>query len=1216
MLMKKNLNPRPKSGFLLMAILSGLIQLADRATAQTIISEFMASNRSTLVDEDDDRSDWIEIYHGGLSEVNLEGWRLTDDPTHQDAWTFPSITLFPSGYLTVFASGKDRTGLHGPLHTDFKLDQEGDYLALLTPEGAVVSAFEPTYPPQIEDVSFGVGVAQADEIVLLADRAPASALIPQDGQLGTTWTAPQFDDRSWLKGQSGVGYDYPGLIALDVAAMRGSNPSVYTRFAFELSSVPTLDRLLLRIRYEDGYVAFLNGVEVAADNDPTPLSWDAQATQNRPDNEAISPIDVDISSARDLLIKGRNVLAIQGLNQGLTSSDLLIAPELIGQIRPAGTLEQGYLLTPTPGEPNLASIAHLTPEVLFSESSRTFAGTLTVSLSSDADPASAPIIHYTTDGSLPTGQSPRYEGPLTFSQTTLLRARSADENGGLSPVRSHTYVALSSQTRDFTSNLPVIILENFASGMPPQNSRQPASMLLFEPQEDRTTLSQSPSLAVRSGIKVRGSSTAGRPKPSLSLEAWNEADQDINIAPLDLPGESDWVLWGPYNFDLTLMHNPFIYELSNQIGRYATRTRFVEVFLNLNGGSISDNDYYGVYALTEKISRDEDRVAVARLFPEHNQEPELSGGYLFKIDRADPGDSGFNGAGQSIRYVYPKEVEIERPERDPQQQYVLGFFSDFSRALSRTTLADGESGYAGLLDVEAAIDHHLLNVLAFNVDALRLSGYFHKPRGGKLTFGPIWDFDRALGSTDGRDNNPRVWRSASGDRGTDFFNYPWWSNLFRDLDFWQRYIDRYQSLRSTFFRDTHIHAIIDSMAAELAEAQVRNLERWNQRPRGTYGGTYQGEINHMKEWLSDRLDFMDSQFVARPSINMPVGANPAADKLSMSHPQGVSIYYTLDGSDPRNQGGNPSDQAKLYTGPFLLPPDQALTLVARALDTNHRSRTGANNPPLTSLWSGPVQTLLSPAREPQPGDLLITEIHYHPSALTSEELLAQAALSEGDFEFLEIRNIADQALELAGVAIEGAIQFGFSPEQSVVLEPGAYATVARQPLRLGLRHPVLPQRLHGPYQGNLSNGGETLRLINQAGDLLLEVTYDDAWHNSTDGQGYSLVLKDEASLVTAHTGAEAWRPSFQLEGSPGAADLAASGWNIDALQLEGDQVTLIFQQPAGISIALESTSDLSEGHWERVTTFPATDQASQTTWQSPHGNSTQCFYRLRLTAQP
>ena len=424
--------------------------------------------------------------------------------------------------------------------------------------------------------------------------------------------------------------------------------------------------MILRIRYEDGYVAYLNGKQVAADNDPSTLNWQSGSTQNRPDGEAVNPVDVDISSAIDLLISGENVLAIHGLNQGLTSSDLLILPELIGQTRPEGELGYGYLLTPTPGSPNSNSIDHLTPEVQFSTESGVFTGSLSIELSFESDPNQNLQIHYTLDGSKPNTTSPIYQGPLSLSQTTQLRAITADEEGGISPIASHTYIALSRQTSDFSSNLPVIILENYGAGRPPQNSRQFASMLLYEPQGERMNFNGPPSLAVRSGIKVRGSSTSGRPKPSLSLEAWNEYDQDINIAPLDLPGESDWVLWGPYNFDLTLMHNPFIYELSNQIGRYASRTRFVEVFLNINGGALSDSDYYGVYALTEKISRDEDRVAVDRLFPEHGQEPAVSGGYIFKIDRADPGDSGFNGAGQSIRYVYPKEVAIERPERDPQ----------------------------------------------------------------------------------------------------------------------------------------------------------------------------------------------------------------------------------------------------------------------------------------------------------------------------------------------------------------------------------------------------------------------------------------------------------------------------------------------------------------------------------------------------------------------
>jgi hypothetical protein len=118
--------------------------------------------------------------------------------------------------------------------------------------------------------------------------------------------------------------------------------------------------------------------------------------------------------------------------------------------------------------------------------------------------------------------------------------------------------------------------------------------------------------------------------------------------------------------------------------------------------------------------------------------------------------------------------------------------NSFGTALNSASYTNSATGYSRFVDIDSWIDHHILNVLANNVDALRLSAYFYKPREGKLAFGPIWDFDRALGSTDGRDANPRAWR-GSGD-ATDFFNYPWWDRMFLDPDFYQRYIDRFHEL--------------------------------------------------------------------------------------------------------------------------------------------------------------------------------------------------------------------------------------------------------------------------------------------------------------------------------------------------------------------------------------------------------------------------------------
>jgi hypothetical protein len=104
------------------------------------------------------------------------------------------------------------------------------------------------------------------------------------------------------------------------------------------------------------------------------------------------------------------------------------------------------------------------------------------------------------------------------------------------------------------------------------------------------------------------------------------------------------------------------------------------------------------------------------------------------------------------------------------------------------------TGYHAYIDVDSWIDHHILNVLGRNVDAIRLSGYFFKDRNKKIEFGPIWDFDRAMGTgkpdeTDinYRSYNPREWlNQAGGDRGTDFFRYAthqWWGRLFEDVDF-------------------------------------------------------------------------------------------------------------------------------------------------------------------------------------------------------------------------------------------------------------------------------------------------------------------------------------------------------------------------------------------------------------------------------------------------
>jgi len=136
-------------------MLSNTLQLwADSGTL--LITEIMASNSSTISDEDGDQSDWIEIYNPSGSAVNLSGWYLTDDASNLTKWTFPSVTVNPGAYLVVFASGKDRTTVE--LHTNFKLSAGGEFLGLVESDGTTIaSGYAPAFPAQYTDISYGEG---------------------------------------------------------------------------------------------------------------------------------------------------------------------------------------------------------------------------------------------------------------------------------------------------------------------------------------------------------------------------------------------------------------------------------------------------------------------------------------------------------------------------------------------------------------------------------------------------------------------------------------------------------------------------------------------------------------------------------------------------------------------------------------------------------------------------------------------------------------------------------------------------------------------------------------------------------------------------------------------------------------------------------------------------------------------------------------------------
>ena len=142
-------------GLLLFA--AGVLASPVRAADGVMITEFLAGNVSTLADEDGEFSDWVEIYNSGTNSVNLIGYYLTDSTADLRKWRFPALSLGPFQYAVVFASGKNRALPCSELHANFTLNQAGEYLALVSPDGVTVaSAFSPAFPAQEAGVSFGL----------------------------------------------------------------------------------------------------------------------------------------------------------------------------------------------------------------------------------------------------------------------------------------------------------------------------------------------------------------------------------------------------------------------------------------------------------------------------------------------------------------------------------------------------------------------------------------------------------------------------------------------------------------------------------------------------------------------------------------------------------------------------------------------------------------------------------------------------------------------------------------------------------------------------------------------------------------------------------------------------------------------------------------------------------------------------------------------------
>lgn len=615
---------------------------------------------------------------------------------------------------------------------------------------------------------------------------------PGNEEPPAAWNTHSFDDAGWAEGPGGIGYADG-----DDNTLIPPVPSLYMRRTFEVIDTAAIELAILHADYDDAFVAYLNGVEIARANIGTPGLPPPYTAFSDTDREALMyqggvPEDFLISKQQlsQLLVDGMNTLAFQVHNA-------------------------------SPGSSDMSSIFFFSFGI-------------------------------------------------------------KDESSHYNPVPAWFY------TPFLSSNLPLLIIDTYGQTIPNEPKIEAHLGIVDNGPGVRNYLTDAfNGYDGRIAIEIRGSSSQAFPKKNYGFETQDSLGENNNVSLLGMPEENDWVLHGPYS-DKTLMRNVLSYHIGRQTGRYAPRTRWCELVVN--------GQYLGLYVLVEKIKRDENRVDIATLQPEDIAGDELTGGYIFAIDRHDPGeDDGWYSQYVTdvfYRYEDPSHNDLAQVQKDYLRNYVKGF---------ETAMVSSQMSqvYDQYVDVPSWIDYWIATEIFKHVDAYKLSFFMYKEKdsdGGKIHFGPLWDLNLAYGNFDFGTESPAPsgWSWTWANWG---YLRPYWVADLSTLPEVQNLTKcRWEELRQAGLQTGNLLQFIDENAALIEEARIRNFERWPVLgvyvwPNDFVGATYEDELSFLKVWLINRLSWMDvnmpgdcsavaSEEAPLPELTLQVYPNPFQTELS------------------------------------------------------------------------------------------------------------------------------------------------------------------------------------------------------------------------------------------------------------------------------------------------------------------------------------------------
>lgn len=973
--------------------------------------------------------------------------------------------------------------------------------------------------------------------------------------------------RSLPVGSGSGGTTYDRAIATNTReAMESLNASAYVRVPFLVQNAASVQSLTLRMLYDDGFVAYLNGQEVARRNAPATPSWNSSATAS---HQAGAAEEINITDFLGSLVSGTNILAIQGLNQSAADSDFLLAPELVEYVALGTSLK--YFAKPSPGALNGAGFAAFVQDTHFSVDRGLFTVPFTLSITTATAGAS---IVYTTDGSVPTlGNGTVYTGPLTISKTTALRASAFKDGFVPSNPDTQTYLFLADVVRQSLQGEPppgwpgtwggnVVdygmdpnIMNNQAYGpqMIPSlrslpsfsivtdldNLFDPGYGIYANPGQDGIGWERPTSLEliypdgkkgfqVEAGLRIRGgySRSTGNPKHGLRLLFRSEyGDAQLNYPLFAKQGGAEsfdsfdlrtfqnysWSFGGDHRF--IGLRDQWNRDTQLAMGQQAERGDMYHLYIN--------GQYWGIYNTDER--------------PEAAYAASYFGGVEedYDVVKVEAGIYTINATDGNLDAWH----RLWRAATN-------GFGNNSAYYSIQGKNADGTMNPAleDLLDVDNLIDYMLLVFYTGNIDA-PISDFlgnerpnnFYAIRNRTGKFGGFrfmsHDGEHTLHHESSLSNQEltrdRTGPFAAGDptsQGGSAFSYSnpqyVFTRLTANADFRSRLADRIQkhffndgaltvaANRSRFLvRSNEMYAAVIAESARWGDSKVEPPLTRNQ------WATEMGRVYN--SYFGQRSGTVLSQFrtkgwfpnVVAPTFAKHGGVVNTGFSLGMSAPE-ATIWYTTDGSDPRRETGGISANAKTYSAPVAL--NTSAVIKARVRNTS-------------GTWSALNEATFYVTQSY--GGLLITEIMYNP--------VGGVALNGEDFEFIELKNLNSTNIELSGLRFTNGINYVFPP--GLTLAPRAFHVMVSNPALFTNRYPGI--KVGGVFTNHLSNGGETLTLVHADGKPVFSVSYGTRlpWPPLADGEGFSLVSANP-SLNPAPDDARNWRASTLVGGSPGADD--------------------------------------------------------------------------------